>query len=557
MIISNLRANVVERMGEAMDIENRIYLRLRANLYFHAILTIILTTLSIVFLGFNLIFSRYQYLLLFVLNLLGFFWKVKLYKKNFIIIQRYFWVFSLVDVSLVSFVYYLTKNPFSFMFPFYLIGIFATAREIVPGEVKLVTILSFLGFSFNLLSLWKEGYLPSTYENNNYVLYTLFITYSALFFTAALSYFLSKQDDHYITSMRNILHEKEDHLKALNGVNASLEEKYAASYTLSLIQQYIHHELYESKLLTKITDIVQGVLGSAFTAIFGLDEDQSLKVLAFSGVKDFTPLLQIIKTRDCLPYKALTNQALLGWESATPDDVELLRQYEINSILCIPLYTKDVKIGVLIVSHFQAEVFKNDQRELLQIIGNQLSLALENIKLHQATENMAWHDQLTGLYNRAYFNNYLETIKAESVKRQEPLSFSSLVFDIDHFKQVNDLRGHLVGDDVLRVVAGILQKNTDQDSVAIRFGGEEFLILSLNTDLSLLKEIAERIRKQIAAHEFTDKEGRTFSITISGGIASMPKHAKTTEEVLQKSDEALYQAKEGGRNQIIVYNNME
>lgn len=544
-------------MGEAMDIENRIYLRLRANLYFHAILTIILTTLSIVFLGFNHILSRPQYLLLFVLNLLGFFWKVKLCKKSFIIIQRYFWVFSLVDVSLVSFVYHLTKNPFSFMFPFYLIGIFATAREIVPGEVKLVTILSFLGFSFNLLSLWKEGYLPSTYENNNYVLYTLFITYSALFFTAALSYFLSKQDDHYITSMRNILHEKEDHLKALNEVNASLEEKYAASYTLSLIQQYIHHELYESKLLTKITDIVQGVLGSAFTAIFGLDEDQSLKVLAFSGVKDFTPLLRIIKTRDCLPYKALTNQALLGWESATPDDVELLRQYEINSILCIPLYTKDVKIGVLIVSHFQAEVFKNDQRELLQIIGNQLSLALENIKLHQATENMAWHDQLTGLYNRAYFNNYLETIKAESVKRQEPLSFSSLVFDIDHFKQVNDLRGHLVGDDVLRVVAGILQKNTDQDSVAIRFGGEEFLILSLNTDLSLLKEIAERIRKQIAAHEFTDKEGRTFSITISGGIASMPKHAKTTEEVLQKSDEALYQAKEGGRNQIIVYNNME
>lgn len=540
-----------------MDIENRIHLRLRTNLYFHAILTIILTTLSITLLEFDLIFSGYQHLLLFILNLLGFFCKTKLYKKSFIIIQRYFWVFSLVDVSLVSFAYYLTKNPFSFMFPFYLISIFATAREIVPGEVKFVTILSFLGFSLNLLSLWREGYLPSTYANNNYLLCALFITYSALLFTAALSYLLSKQDYHYIISMRDILHEKEDHLKALNEVNASLEEKYAASYTLSLIQQYIHQELYESKLLTKITDIVQGILGSAFTAIFGLDENQSLKVLAFSGVKDFTPLLQIIKTQDCLPYKALTNQSLLGWESATPADTELLRQYEINSILCIPLYTKDVKIGVLIVSHFQAEVFKNDQRELLQIIGNQLSLALENIKLHQATEDMAWHDQLTGLYNRAYFNNYLETLKAESIKKQKPLSFSSLIFDIDHFKQVNDLRGHLVGDDVLRVVASILQKNTDQDSVAIRFGGEEFLILSLNTDLYLLKEVAESIRKQIASHEFTDKEGRTFSVTISGGIASMPKHAETTEEILQRSDEALYQAKEGGRNQIIIYNNIE
>lgn len=540
-----------------MDIEKRIQLRLRINLYFHTVLTIILTTLSVILLGFDFIFHHYLYFLLFIFNLLGLLCKIILYKKDFSVTQRYFWVFSLVDVCAVSFAYYLTANPFSFMFPFYLICIFITAREIVPGEVTLVTTLSFIGFSLNLLLLWGKDTFPSSYANNTYLVCALFITYSALLFTAALTYLLSKQDHQYIKSMRAILHEKEDHLKALNKVNASLEEKYAASYTLSLIQQYIHHELYESKLLTKITDIVQGVLGSAFTAIFGLAADQSLKALAYSGVKDFTPLLQIIKTPEWLPYKALKEQSLLGWESATPADIQLLQQYDINSILCIPLYTKEVKIGVLIVSHFQENVFKNDQRELLQIIGNQLSLALENIKLHQATEDMAWHDQLTGLYNRTYFNNYLETIKAESIKKQEPLSFNSLVFDIDHFKQVNDVRGHLVGDDVLKTVASILQKNTDENSVAIRYGGEEFLILSRNTDLYLLKEVAERIRRQIAALEFTDKEGRTFSITISGGIASIPKHAKTTEEVLQKADEALYQAKEGGRNRIIVYNNLD
>ncbi|HHU51131.1 MAG TPA: sensor domain-containing diguanylate cyclase [Firmicutes bacterium] len=540
-----------------MDIEERIQLRLRVNLYFHTVLTIILTISSVILLGIDFILDHNLYFAFFLFNLLGLLCKIILYKKDFSITQRYFWVFSLVDVGAVSLAYYLTASPLSFVFPFYLICIFITVREIVPGEVSLATALSIIGFSLNLLLLWEKDPSLFSYTKNSYVLCALFFTYSALLFTATLTHLLSKQDHQFIKSMRAVLHEKEDHLKALNKVNASLEEKYAASYTLSLIQQYIHHELYESKLLTKITDIVQGVLGSAFTAIFGLAEDQSLKVLAYSGVKDFTSLLQIIQTPKWLPHKALTEQSLLGWESASSADIQLLQQYGINSILCIPLYTKEVKIGILVVSHFQANVFKNDQRELLQIIGNQLSLALENIKLHQATADMALHDQLTGLYNRTYFNNYLENIKEESIKKQKPLSFSSLIFDIDHFKQVNDVRGHLVGDDVLKIVASILQKNTDENSVAIRYGGEEFLLLSRNTDLNQLKEVAERIRQQIASLEFTDKEGRTFSITISGGIASIPKHAKTTEEVLQKADEALYRAKESGRNRIIVYNNLD
>ncbi|HEY8345375.1 MAG TPA: sensor domain-containing diguanylate cyclase [Bacillota bacterium] len=539
-----------------MDIEKRIQLRLRVNLYFHIILTIILTTWAVILWGIDFIFDHDHYFAFFFFNLLGLLCKIIIYKQDFSVTQRYFWVFSLVDVGAVSLAYHLTASPYSFVFPFYLICIFITAREIVPGEVSLVTALSLIGFSLNLLLFWRKEPSLFSYAQDSYMVYALFISYSALLFTAALTHLLSKQDHQFIKSMRTILHEKEDHLKALNKVNASLEEKYAASYTLSLIQQYIHHELYESKLLTKITDIVQGVLGSAFTAIFGLAEDQSLKVLAYSGVKDFTPLLQIIQTPEWLPYKALREQSLLGWEAATTADIELLQQYGINSILCIPLYTKEIKIGILIVSHFQANVFKNDQRELLQIIGNQLSLALENIKLHQATEDMALHDQLTGLYNRTYFNNYLENIKAESIKKEEPLSFSSLIFDIDHFKQVNDVRGHLVGDDVLKTVASILQKNTDENSVAIRYGGEEFLLLSRNTDLNQLKEVAERIRQQIASLEFIDKEGRSFSITISGGIASIPKHAKTSEEVLQKADEALYQAKQSGRNRIIVYNNI-
>jgi len=543
-------------MGEIMTNKKRIQLRLRSNLYFHSILTVILVSLGLIQVIMGCKSFTHPQILLFSLSIFCLLIKGALYNKGFPVIQRYFWVFSLVDTTLLSLAYYLTSTTFNYLFPFYLICIFSTTREIVPGEVKLATALSLIGFSVNVLLLWKNGYIihhgiPHAYDHYDFT--AIIAAFSALVFAAILTYFLSQQDKKYMESMINVLQEKEDHVKRLNEVNASLEEKYAASYTLSLIQQYIHQELYESKLLTKIIDIVQGVLGSAFTAIYGLNDGEILNLLAFSGVKDFSTLLPILSEPKRLPYRALEEKRLLGGETATRNEIQLLRKHEINSLLCIPLYTKEVNIGVLVVSHFQENVFKPDQRDLLQIIGNQLSLALENIRLHQATEDMAWHDQLTGLYNRAYFNNYLETIKTKNIHSQKPLCFSSLVFDIDHFKQVNDLHGHLVGDEVLKTVAATLQNNTDEHSVAIRYGGEEFLILSTNTEVASVKKIANRIRLQISRLKFADKEGKIFSITISGGIAAIPEHAATTEEVLQKADEALYQAKQAGRNRIRIY----
>lgn len=363
--------------------------------------------------------------------------------------------------------------------------------------------------------------------------------------------YLNRQSKDLMNEIEKALADKDEKMKKLYESHARLEEKYAASYTLSLIQQYILHEFNEEKLLTKITDIVQGILGSSASAIFGLSDRYELELLSSSGLKDNSPFQQIAGERESILYRALKLQKAYELREASPEEKKYWQEQGIKSLLCIPLYTKDEQIGVMVVAHFQEEMFTMDQRALLQIIANQVSLAMENIKLHQETQKMAWHDQLTGLLNRGYLNNYFNLLESGYGSN---LKLNCLLFDIDHFKQINDRHGHLTGDEVLKKVASILQKYSTEDCISVRFGGEEFLIFSTNNNLTCLIEMAEKIRAEIAAATFISKSGEEFSITISGGIASLPKHARNIEELLMKADEALYQAKKSGRNRILVYN---
>ncbi|MBI2891780.1 MAG: GGDEF domain-containing protein [Nitrospirae bacterium] len=165
---------------------------------------------------------------------------------------------------------------------------------------------------------------------------------------------------------------------------------------------------------------------------------------------------------------------------------------------------------------------------------------------------MATRDGLTEVFNKAYL---VEALDAKlSLARRYRDSFAVLMVDVDRFKSVNDRFGHLAGDRVLKELAGRLQECVRQGDVLARFGGEEFVVVANNADESAALRLGERMRKSAEAGPFVEKEG-AFTVTVSVGVCVVngTSEGLTGESVIERADRALYQAKEGGRNCVRVW----
>ena len=172
-----------------------------------------------------------------------------------------------------------------------------------------------------------------------------------------------------------------------------------------------------------------------------------------------------------------------------------------------------------------------------------------DVSYHEELYRQATKDPLTGLSNRNYLQSELS--KYISLAFRNTRAFAVMLLDIDFFKKVNDTYGHNVGDHVLKTVANILMSNKRDHDVAARFGGEEFVILLRETSLHEAVVIAERIRMVTESFDFTPM-GCQHGITISIGVCEFPTHGITSEEMIRRADEALYEAKAGGRNRVCV-----
>jgi diguanylate cyclase (GGDEF)-like protein len=154
-------------------------------------------------------------------------------------------------------------------------------------------------------------------------------------------------------------------------------------------------------------------------------------------------------------------------------------------------------------------------------------------------------DGLTGTANRRFLNEFLEREMARTRRHHRTLSL--VLFDLDHFKQVNDGFGHLTGDEVLRTVAAIAREQVRREDCLARFGGEEFAVVLTETDLMAARLFAERLRGTIEHHEFRAGNDR-LAVTISSGVASMTPEMREPAEFLAAADTRLYEAKAAGRN---------
>jgi len=173
-----------------------------------------------------------------------------------------------------------------------------------------------------------------------------------------------------------------------------------------------------------------------------------------------------------------------------------------------------------------------------------------NIRLRQALRNQSIRDPLTGLYNRRYLEEMLERETRRAVRSEQGLGV--LMLDLDHFKKFNDTYGHDAGDTVLRETASFLLKSVRAEDIVCRFGGEEFLVILPQANLKVSQARAERIRSKLRELTVLHQGQPLGMVTVSVGVAELPRHGTTPKELIEAADAALYRAKKAGRDRVMV-----
>jgi diguanylate cyclase (GGDEF)-like protein len=222
----------------------------------------------------------------------------------------------------------------------------------------------------------------------------------------------------------------------------------------------------------------------------------------------------------------------------------------IHSFLGAPLIVGKTVIGMLAVDNVQPDFFDERHVRLVTAFADQVALAINNARLFSEVQKLAHTDGLTGLHNRYHF---MELSQHEFMRaRRYNQSLAAIMIDIDHFKQVNDTYGHAAGDEVLRTVAWRCKKAVRQIDILGRYGGEEFTTLVLNADLQGVLIVAERLRRCIAETPIDSSQG-PIQITISLGVVILDQDCKNLDDLLHRADQALYAAKQAGRNQVSIW----
>jgi diguanylate cyclase (GGDEF)-like protein len=227
----------------------------------------------------------------------------------------------------------------------------------------------------------------------------------------------------------------------------------------------------------------------------------------------------------------------------------------VSPYICAPLMAQGETLGLLVLKAQpgvtgEAPALSEAKEQLATAVAEQIALALSNLKLRETLRQQSVRDPLTGLYNRRFLEETLDRELARLERKNLPLSL--IMIDVDHFKSFNDTFGHEAGDAVLRDLGGILQRHVRGGDIACRYGGEEFTIVLPEASLDIGRQRAEMLRD--AARELRlVYDGKSLgAVTLSLGVACFPEHGRRREHLLQVADAALYEAKNGGRNRVVV-----
>jgi diguanylate cyclase (GGDEF)-like protein len=335
---------------------------------------------------------------------------------------------------------------------------------------------------------------------------------------------------------------------------ADIDRDKKATNQVCLALQELNGVLGLEAAFQAAENAVRNLTGADFVAITLQNKKNHTIVLAKgpgaeglegSEVSEDTCLVnQAMKMQRTMPPRPEYNGPAPIFSQATP-------MAGFGSLLILPLMIKQEEpIGTLIVAGRVPGLFSKERQNILEVIGAQIATKIDLGRAHEKVYQLATTDGLTGLANHRTFQSALTNMTDRAHRMGSQIAL--LLCDIDHFKKVNDTYGHPFGDEALRAVAKVLRDSVRTIDLAARYGGEEFTIILENTGCKGALLLAERIRSQIETLRLCC--GTTpVPLTMSLGIAIFPEHSSDTTSLIAKADQALYAAKENGRNQVLCW----
>ena len=312
----------------------------------------------------------------------------------------------------------------------------------------------------------------------------------------------------------------------------------------------------------KLNTIIQGLSSAVYSlisnssgiALFYLVDNHYQKLNLVYSIKDDSDMVVLTKEGDIFDHWVLRHSNQLIIEDLKNDfrfDLDVLRGQDMRPILSLissPLISRNTLFGLLRLESKKSSAFNQDDLRFLRLVADLGAAAVENSLLFQKMQDLAIHDDLTTLFTRQYFISRLK----DETKRTQRLdqNLSVMMIDIDFFKQYNDKFGHTAGDIVLKKMGQLLQDVLkDYSPLLCRFGGEEFLVMLSGINKAKSLDIAEKLRCCIEKENIVLRRQDTH-ITVSIGVASLPMDTKDEDELIQKADKAMYNAKSKGRNRV-------
>jgi diguanylate cyclase (GGDEF)-like protein len=216
--------------------------------------------------------------------------------------------------------------------------------------------------------------------------------------------------------------------------------------------------------------------------------------------------------------------------------------------VCIPMQAHGDTLGLFVVSAGSRDALTDHEMRIMRGVSEQASLVVSNLRLQHRLLNQSIRDPLTGLFNRRYLEETMDREFSRAERNGQPVS--ALVMDIDHFKKFNDTQGHDAGDAVLVHFAQVLAKAARKEDVAARYGGEEFVLLLPGATAEMAEKRGNEICAATRAMKVALGKGAVGAVTVSIGVATFPEFGAKPDQLLTSADEALYDAKHNGRDQV-------
>ncbi len=345
-----------------------------------------------------------------------------------------------------------------------------------------------------------------------------------------------------------------DYLKAQENSIALNEKRQrydSLKNLLENINQSLDLDTVADAFVVKVFSLVGKNKG---VCVLYLVDNQTQRLSLFKARKEDPGLVIKSKEGDIFDFWVLRHASPLLVEDIKNDfrfDLEKLKSQDaraISSLINAPFISENKFLGSIRLDNPESHFFTQDDLRFLVAMSDLGALALENSELFQRTQDLAIHDALTALYTKGYF---AERLKDEFKRcHRQSLPLSMLMLDIDLFKNYNDQFGHTAGDIVLREISSIIRDALSNfNAIISRFGGEEFCCVITGMDKNSAYSVAEALRERIEKQKIILRRSESH-VTVSIGIANFPQDAADEDELIQRSDKALYKAKQKGRNQV-------